>query len=137
MRLLSLVCVVLHEGAAVRNRPTVRVPGSRRTGQEEPVSGPEIVLPSDCRLSVRVPSTSKQRPSDSTVGPNAYAQPAAPSPTSCIPVALVGDPGQAKAHEVPFTIAVENEPSRGTDTLALDGTAAMPNATETRVKVRR
>jgi hypothetical protein len=66
-------CVVLHERVAVRTAPPWLCPVPDGLGQKRPVNGPEIVLPSDCRVSVRVPSTSKQRPFGSKVGPKAYA----------------------------------------------------------------
>src|SRR6266487_2225869 len=79
-------------------------------GQKRPVSGPEMVLSSDCSVIVKGPSTLKQRPFGSKAGPKAYAQSAAPSPASCMVPHSSATPEGHRPAKSGLTITVENEP---------------------------
>src|SRR6266568_4708687 len=112
------------KGLPYEMAPACWCPVPDGSGQKRPVSGPRMVLLSDCSVIVRVPSTSKQRPSGSKAGPKTYAQPAAPSPASCMVPHSSATPEGHWPAKLGLRIAVENEPSRVTEALAPAGAIA-------------
>src|SRR6266516_6790809 len=122
------------KGLPYEMAPPCWCPVADGPGQKRPVSGPEMVLSSDCSVIVRVPSTLKQRPFGSKAGPKTYAQSAAPSPASCMVPHSSATPEGHRLTKSGLTIAVENEPSRVTEALAPAGaTATIPVAMMTAV----